>query len=180
MDAIGEHNLPWFAAEKASAEPDVAAFVQIYSTLLYRVALSVVRNSAEAEDIVQEVFLRVLERKHELTCIVEIRPWLIRITWNLAIDRRRRIHPDQMDALFSANLVSTSLPADLQFAEAARIHHTLAAIDTLPARERQALLLSAMEELTTSEIATILNKSESTVRSLIFRARKLLRQRLKD
>jgi len=185
MDAIGEHSLTWFAAEKTSAIPDLTALVADYSTILYRVALSILRNPAEAEDVVQDTFLRVLqhsnkERQHELTRILEIRPWLIRITWNLAIDRRRRIRPGQMDDLFAATLVSTSLPADRTFAEASRIHRTLAAIDTLPDRERQALLLSAMDELTTAEIAAVLGKTESTVRSLIFRARTHLRQRLKE
>jgi RNA polymerase sigma-70 factor, ECF subfamily len=180
MDAIGEQSLPWFAAENASAEPDLAALVEDYSTLLYRVALSILRNPAEAEDVVQDVFLRVLERQPQLNRITEIRPWLIRITWNLSIDRRRRIRPDQMDDLFAATLVSASLPADHALAEATRIRRTLAAIDALPERERQALLLSAMEELSTTEIAAVLNKSESTVRSLLFRARTHLRQRLKD
>jgi RNA polymerase sigma-70 factor (ECF subfamily) len=180
MNAIGEQSLPWFAAEEASAPPSLTALVADYSTLLYRVALSILRNPAEAEDVVQDVFLRVLERKHQLNRIAEIRPWLIRIAWNLAIDRRRRIRPDQMDDIFAAGLVSNSLPADRTFAEAAHIHQTLAAIDNLPTRERQALLLSAMEELSTAEIAVVLNKTESTVRSLIFRARTHLRQRLKE
>jgi RNA polymerase sigma-70 factor (ECF subfamily) len=180
MEAIGEQSLPWFATEKASAEPDVAVLVADYSTLLYRVALSILRNSAEAEDVVQDVFLRVLERQHQLNRILEIRPWLIRIAWNLAIDRRRRIRPDQMDDLFAASLVSNSLPADHALTTATRIAQTLAAIDNLPSRERQALLLSAMDELSTAEIAAVLGKSESTVRSLLFRARTHLRQRLKD
>ncbi len=113
------------------SEPDFEALVADYSTLLYRVALSILRNSTESEDVVQDVFLRILERKHELSRIKEIRPWLVRIAWNLAIDRRRRIRPDQMDDIFAASLVSTSLPADRKFAEAARIHQTLTAIDNL-------------------------------------------------
>ena len=141
MDAIGEQSLQWFAAERVVAEPDLAALVQVYSGLLYRVALSLVRNPSEAEDVVQDVFL--LERKRELAGIVELRPWLVRIAWNLALDRCRRVRPRQMDDLFTEALVSADLPADEALAEAGRIRQVLGAIERLPKRERQALLLSA-------------------------------------
>jgi RNA polymerase sigma-70 factor (ECF subfamily) len=180
MDAIGEQSLQWFAAERVVEEPDLAALVHDYSGLLYRVALSLVRNPAEAEDVVQDVFLRVLQRKRDLAAIVELRPWLVRIAWNLALDRRRRVRPQQMDEFFAEALVSADLPADEALAEAGRIRQVLAAMERLPQRERQALLLSAMDELSTAEIGAVLGRSESSVRSLLFRARTHLRQRLED
>jgi RNA polymerase sigma-70 factor (ECF subfamily) len=180
MEAIGEQSLPWFAAEKASAETDLTALVNGHSALLYRIALSILRNPAEAEDVVQDVFLRVLERQRELSAVVAIRPWLIRIAWNLAIDRCRKIRPQQMDDLFAASLVSAALPADQALAEIRRTRNVLEAIEKLPARERQVLLLSAMDDLSTAEIGVIIGKSESTVRSLLFRARNRLRQRLQE
>jgi RNA polymerase sigma-70 factor (ECF subfamily) len=180
MDAIGEHSLRWFAAERVDAEPDLAALVQDYSGLLYRVALSLVRNPSEAEDVVQDVFLRVLQRQSELAAIVDLRPWLVRIAWNLALDRHRRVRPQQMDEIFAEGLVAADLPADQALDEAARIRQVLGAIERLPKRERQALLLSAMDELSTAEIGAVLGRSESSVRSLLFRARAHLRQRLED
>lgn len=60
MNAIGEQSLPWLSAEKVSAEPDLTALVHEYSGLLYRVALSILRSPTEAEDVVQDVFIRVL------------------------------------------------------------------------------------------------------------------------
>lgn len=180
MDAIGESSLHWFAAERVDEVPDLAALVRDYSVLLYRVALSLVRNTTEAEDIVQDVFLRVLQRQPELAAIVDLRPWLVRIAWNLAMDRRRRVRPNQMDDLFAEALVSTDLPADEALAGAGRIRQVLGAIERLPGKEREALLLSAMDELSTVEIAAVLGRSESSVRSLLFRARAHLRQRLED
>ena len=172
--------MQWFAAERVAAEPDLPALVRDYSALLYRVALSILRNPAEAEDVVQEVFLRVLQRQRELAAIVDMRPWLVRIAWNLALDRRRRVRPEQIDDAFVAQLVATSLPADQALAETRRIAQVLAAVERLPEKERQALLLSAMEELSTAEIGAILRRSESSVRSLLFRARARLRERLGD
>jgi RNA polymerase sigma-70 factor (ECF subfamily) len=185
MSAIGEQSLPWLSearssAEKVSAEPDLAAIVRDHSGLLFRVALSILRNQSEAEDVVQEVFLRVLENRNKMGSIVEIRPWLVRIAWNLALDRRRRIRPDQMDEVFATQLASCDLPADQALAEAGRIRQVLAAMERLPKKERQALLLSAVEELSTAEIAAVMKRSESSVRSLLFRARTHLRERLQD
>jgi RNA polymerase sigma-70 factor (ECF subfamily) len=184
MAAIGEQSLQWFSAERIAAEstaqPDLTALVRDHSGLLYRVALSILRNPAEAEDVVQDAFVRVLERRHQLAEIADMRPWLVRIAWNLALDRRRRIRPEQMDEVFAAGLVSASLPADQTLAETRRMQQVLAAIERLPEKERQALLLSAMDELTTAEVSTILGRSESSVRSLLFRARTHLRERLKD
>lgn len=180
MNAIGEQSLRWFSAERAVDEPDLTVLVRDYSGLLYRVALSLLHNPAEAEDVVQDVFVRVLQRRRELERIIDMRPWLVRIAWNLALDRMRRVHPQQLDEAFAASMVSTDTPADQAVAEAARIRRVLAAMDKLPRQERQTLLLSAMEELSTAEIAAVLGKSESSVRSLLFRARTHLRERLGD
>jgi RNA polymerase sigma-70 factor (ECF subfamily) len=154
--------------------------VRDYSGLLYRVALSVLRNPAEAEDVVQDAFLRVLQRRHSLAAVIDLRPWLVRIAWNLALDRVRRARPSQLDDLFAAGLVSADLPADQALAEAGQIKQVLRAMERLPKKERQALLLSAMDELSTAEIGDILGRSESSVRSLLFRARAHLRQRLEE
>jgi RNA polymerase sigma-70 factor (ECF subfamily) len=192
MNAIGEQALRWFSAERVPAEPtetagptdiaepDLTALVRDYSGLLYRVALSVLRNPAEAEEVVQDAFLRVLQRRHSLATVIDIRPWLVRIAWNLALDRVRRTRPSQLDDLFAAGLVSADLPADQALAEAGQIKQVLRAMERLPKKERQALLLSAMDELSAAEIGDILGRSESSVRSLLFRARAHLRQRLKD
>ncbi len=83
-----------------------------------------------------------------------------------------------MDEEFAGRLVGRELPADVALAERGRMEQVLAAMDRLPKREREALLLSAMEELTTREIAAVLGKSESSVRSLLFRARARLKERL--
>jgi len=178
--AIGETGLGCMAAEDARDEPEIAELVANFSGVLYRVALSLLRHPAEAEDVVQETFIRVLEGRARLAEVRELRPWLVRIAWNLALDRKRKTTPVQMDEAVAASLLSREQPADEAIAEARQLARVLAAVDRLPRAERDVLLLSAMEELSTAEVAAVLKRSESSVRSLMFRARAHLQQRLGD
>ncbi len=157
---------------------DVTVLVETYSSLLFRVAHSVLRSRAEAEDVVQDVFVRVIEHRRSLPAVRDMRVWLIRIAWNLAVDRRRRIRPEQMDESFVNGLVAASVPADEALEKAQRMKAVLRELERLPKGERHVLLLSAVEELGTAEMAQVLGKSESAVRALLFRARTRLRERL--
>jgi RNA polymerase sigma-70 factor (ECF subfamily) len=154
--------------------------VETYSPLLFRVAHSVLRSRAEAEDVVQDVFVRVLQHRNALTGVREMRVWLVRIAWNLALDRRRRVRPEQFDEGFADELVARDLPADEALEEARRMRMVLREMERLPKMERQVLLLSTVEELGTAEMAEVLGRSESAVRALMFRARTRLRERLEE
>ena len=166
------------STEEAASEVDLAELVETYSALLFRVAHSVLRSRSEAEDVVQDVFVRILEHRRSLPEVRDLRVWLVRIAWNLALDRRRRIRPDQMDATFTKTLVATSTPADKALNEAQQMSNVLRELERLPKAECHVLLLSAVEELDTAEMAAVLKRSESAVRALLFRARTRLRERL--
>ena len=155
----------------------ITALVAEYSAAMYRVAYSVVRNSAEAEDAVQEAFLRVLKHRDKLSEIRDLRVWLVRITWNVVLDKKRRskTRPESDDIVdFARVLPSSDRRADEELISSQEHRRILALIDRLPTKEREALLLSAVEELSTAEIAEVLRTTESSVRSRIFRARREL------
>ncbi|HEX3436898.1 MAG TPA: RNA polymerase sigma factor [Pseudacidobacterium sp.] len=172
----------WFYTQPVlKAHEDVSeiitALVAEYSTTLYRVAYSVTRNSAESEDIVQETFLRVLKHQEQLSEIRDARVWLVRIAWNLALDRKRRskTRPEAEDIdTFTRTLPSNDRRADEIVISSQECAYILALVDKLPRKEREALLLSAVEELSTGEIAGVCSTTESSIRSRIFRARKEL------
>lgn len=164
--------------ERAGAEEaTLAALVSQYAGTLYRVAFSVLRNPADAEDAVQEAFVRVLRHRETLGEVRDQRVWLIRIVWNIVLDRKRRAktRPETDDVAELARVLpSDGLTAE-QIASAAQHHaHVLACVEQLPAKERQVLLLSAFEELSSVEIAAVLGITESSVRSRLFRARNLM------
>lgn len=164
-------------SEILDASEAITALVAEYSTTLYRVAYSVVRNSAEAEDAVQEAFLRVLRHREKLAEIRDARVWLVRITWNIVLDRKRRskTRPENEDIADYARLLPSGERNAADTLISSQEHgRILKLIDCLPQKERQALLLSAVEELSTVEIADILGTTESSIRSRIFRARREL------
>jgi RNA polymerase sigma-70 factor, ECF subfamily len=170
----------WLEAE-AVAQQDthakVTALVTEYSTTLYRVAYSVTRNAADAEDVVQETFLRVLRHADKLGEVRDYRVWLVRITWNLVLDRKRRAKTrpqvDNFDEL-ARILPAEELSAEKLAITAQGHARILRLIETLPEREREVLLLSAVKELSTVEIALVLKTTESTIRSRLYRARHAL------
>ena len=149
MASIEGCSLALSSMESARTEIDLAVLVETYSALLFRVAHSVLRSRTEAEDVVQDVFVRVLEHRRSLPGVRDMRVWLVRIAWNLAIDRRRRIRPEQMDKSFAQNLAASSVPADEALHEAQRMNTVLRELERLPRGERHVLLLSAIEELGT-------------------------------
>ena len=158
-------------------EQAVAALVSQYAGTLYRVAFSVMRNASDAEDAVQEAFLRVLRHRDTLSEVRDQRVWLIRIVWNIVLDRKRRAktRPETDDVADLARVLpSEGLSAEKRAAAAQHHEHVLGCVEKLPTKERQVLMLSAFEELNSVEIATVLGITESSVRSRLFRARNLM------
>ena len=102
----------------------IAALVDEYAGALYRVAYSVLRNAADAEDAVQEAYLRVLRHRDSLGEIREPRVWLVRIVWNVVLDRKRRAktRPETDDIADVARLLTApGLSAEERVASAQ--HH---------------------------------------------------------
>ena len=159
----------------------LAALVEQYASTLYRVAFSVLRNAADAEDAVQETFLRVLRHKATLGEVRDHRVWLIRIVWNIVLDRKRRAKSrpeiDDIGDLVRV-LPATGLSAEDRAAAAQHHAQMLQLVDSLPPKEREVLVLSAFEELSSVEIAEVLGVTESSVRSRLFRARNIMAERL--
>lgn len=177
----GWANLEQLASAEYQAHSAVTALVHEYSTTIYRVAYSVTRNTGDAEDVVQETFLRVLRHQDKLGEVRDPRVWLVRIAWNLVMDRKRRskTRPETQDIESVARVLpAEGISADDSLIAAQGQAHILGLIDKLPAKERQVLLLSAVEELSTAEIAMVLKTTESTIRSRIFRARRGLQSML--
>ncbi|MEP7363693.1 MAG: sigma-70 family RNA polymerase sigma factor [Acidobacteriota bacterium] len=149
---------------------------------LYRM----VQNQAVAEELAQEVFLRVYRSRESYEPTAKFTTWLFRIATHLALnwirDNRNTRHQESLDEEVvegAVRQVSDRLPSvEQRMVRESRMAEIRQAIETLPAKQRAAVLMHKYEELEYSQIARILECSESAVKSLLFRAYETLRLRL--
>jgi RNA polymerase sigma-70 factor, ECF subfamily len=158
---------------------------------VFSLALRLVRNKAEAEDVMQETFLSAFRGIDRFDGRSSLRTWLYRIAYNAAMMRLRRAHPEfvTMEEIGEGAEAGTSLPRQLfdwrdvperQLATAelrARMEH---AIRQLPEILRAAFVMRELEGLSTSDTAAALDVSAEVVKQLLHRARLQLRESLSD
>jgi RNA polymerase sigma-70 factor, ECF subfamily len=162
--------------ESRTAEQKIEAAVREHAQLVFKICYAVVRNHHDAEDATQDVFLRVWRNASRLNEIEDLRSWIARIAWNVAIDRKRKPVEQQIDEHFE---VSQGARAEQDVISGQMLVLLERAIARLPRKEREALILASTEEMSMAEIGKVLGASEATVRGRVFRARQQLRERMK-
>jgi RNA polymerase sigma-70 factor (ECF subfamily) len=163
---------------EASTAELVEAAVREHARFVYRVAYAVLHHREEAEDAVQETFIRVWKHSRKLAGILNQRAWLARIAWRVACDRRRR----RPEILLAHEVELPDLPTGGAGAEARLIRAQQAEmlermVAMLPDDLREVFALSTVEEMTSVEIAEVLRIPESTVRGRLLRARQMLKEK---
>ncbi len=166
-----------------SSDEAVESLVKEHARLAYRIAYAVLRRHADAEDAVQEAFVRVLRYGGRLAHVENPKTWLARIAWRVAVDRSKRQRRRNEIALERDDLSLPEIASGDISAETAMESGGIGAaleklIAALPAKLREPLILSTMEEMTPREAAAVLGINEAAVRSRVFRARKILREKL--
>jgi RNA polymerase sigma-70 factor, ECF subfamily len=159
--------------------------VREHSRLVYRIAYAALRSHHDAEDATQETFLRVLRYRRQLAGVENPKTWLARIAWRVAVDRsrqrgRRQEIPIEDHERPVGEVQSSAEPADQAMHASqigARVERLMAA---LPEKLRQPLILSAVEEMSPHEVAATLGISQAAVRSRVFRARQILKEKLSE
>jgi len=161
----------------------VESLVKEHARLAYRIAYAVLRSHADAEDAVQETFLRVLRYGGQLLNVENPKTWLARIAWRVAVDKSKRQRRWNEVGLNRDDENFREIASDAISTEAAVQSAGIGAalekvIATLPAKLREPLILSTIEEMTPREAAAVLGINEAAVRSRVFRARQILREKL--
>jgi RNA polymerase sigma-70 factor (ECF subfamily) len=145
--------------------------------LAVRVAYSVLRQRQDAEEVAQEAFAKAFSRFSQLRDRNSFRAWLVRMTWRLAIDRwrsdRRRATRERSGVNAPADPTTEAVAAENERAE-----RLWRAIDELPDKLREAIVLSAIHGYDVREVAQLLDLPQGTVKWRLFEARKALAQRL--
>ncbi len=148
-----------------------------HADAVYRYALRLTRDPHAAQDLVQETLLRGLQSRGKLREPAAARVWLLRIATNLHRDQWRSARPVEL-------LVSD--PADNRPSVAGQlerrecVERALAALDELPPRQRQAMHLITIEQLTHEQAANVLGVTVNALKANLSLARRGMRERLKD
>lgn len=145
---------------------------------LFRFSLRIVGNSAEAEDVVQEVFIKVWKKRTEMNAYKNIEAWCMTLTKNLSIDKLRSKHR-RVDALSDSFDMASNTQTPYQ---ATVTNDTLSRVEQLmsklPEKQRMIMQLRDIEGMSYKEIAEILNVTVDQVKINLFRARKSIRTQL--
>ncbi len=156
---------PWTSPWPQSAI-EFEALVDYFQDRLVRFAVRKVGCLADAEDIVQEVFIKAFAQRADLSAVTKVAPYLYRMTSNLCTDRRRRTQrepsPDNLQAMERIDLSAGALERATATEELLRINKLLSC---LPERQAEVLKLSVLDELSMAEIAVTLGTSIPTLKS---------------
>jgi RNA polymerase sigma-70 factor (ECF subfamily) len=173
---------------------DEAAFeylVQKYRRPMLSFMYRMAHNSAVAEDLAQEVFLRVYRSREKYEASAKFSTWLYRIASNLAVNHARDTRhqrpentvsldePDQESGL-TMDLPDNSLTAEEAIVRRERLAAIRQRVEALPERQKMALIMHKYQQMDYRQIAEVLKLSESAIKSLLFRAYETLRVQLKE
>lgn len=178
MNSAPAESLPWVAA--VSREPaDFERHLRENQRLVYQIAYGVLRNSADAEEVAQEVFLRAYRKLASLREPEKFRAWVGRMSWRLALNRQRAsARALRRDTAWFARPAPPPSSAETLVAGRELESRLQDEINRLPEKLRAVLLLSALDGLETRAVAMILEIPEGTVRSRLHLARKYLLRRV--
>jgi RNA polymerase sigma-70 factor (ECF subfamily) len=154
--------------------------VREHARLIYRITYSVLRNHHDAEDATQETFMRVLRYRNKLEEVRDARNWLARIAWRIAVERRSQ--PRHLGLEYVGDEV-VKLRSSCASAEEMLLRTEMTGllerlIAGLPDKLRDPLTLSSIEEMSPVDIAKVLGINQAAVRSRLFRARQILKEKL--
>jgi len=158
-----------------------------YRKRVFNTCNSIVHNPADADDLVQEVFIELHRSSGKFRGESRVSTWIYRIAINKALNFMRQMNRrkwyQSIENLTGLNLKQTIHSAgirqpDVELEEKQRSQQLHAAIDDLPENQRTAFLLNKYEDLTYLEIAEVMNTSHSAVESLIHRAKINLQKKL--
>ena len=170
---------------------DQAAFTELlnrHRRLAYQLALGIVKDPTEADDLVQESFIKAFRCLSRYNPEYAFTTWLCKIVSNHCLDhiRRRKIRAFSLDepiagqnGCIKREIPDWSLNPEWQYVRKQRMISIDEAINSLPPRYRRVILLRHKEDHTYEEISEILGIPLGTVKAQIFRARELLKKKLK-
>ena len=176
---------------KAGDESAFAYLVQKYRRPMVSFMYRMSHNAAAAEDLAQEVFLRVYRSRTSYEASAKFTTWLYRIATNLAVNHARDTRherPENMASLdepdeetgTTMDVADSSLTVEQQILRRERMEAIRKKVQALPERQRMAVVMHKYQQMDYRQIGEVLKLSESATKSLLFRAYETLREQLKE
>ncbi|HTR27557.1 MAG TPA: sigma-70 family RNA polymerase sigma factor [Terriglobales bacterium] len=176
---------------KAGEESAFSYLVQKYRKPLIGFMYRLCHNPATAEELAQEVFLRVYRSRESYEASAKFSTWLYRIATNLAVNHARdtrherpentmRLDEPDQETGTTPDLADESLTAEEQLLRRERLAAIKAKVNALPERQRLAVMMHKYQQMDYRQIAAVMKLSESATKSLLFRAYETLREQLKE
>ena len=169
--------------DRAARRRQFEAEALVYLDALYSFALKLTRAHDDAEDLVSDTVLRAFDRWEQYRLGSNVRAWLFTILYHTFVSRKRRVDarevqlPEDADSWSAFEAVGEADPEG-RFYDSFLDEEITRAIDALPADYRTAVVLSDVQGLRYAEIAEILGIPEGTVKSRLFRGRRILQKKL--
>lgn len=151
-----------------ASQKDIINLIEKYSNMVYRIAVVRVKTKEEAEDIYQEVFLKLSDKMPKFKSEAHEKAWIIRVTMNIS--------DNYLKSAWKRKVVG--LDENVQAEESNDISNVYSEVSKLPEDYKIVIYLYYYEGYKVSEISNILEKKENTVKTWLSRARELLRQKL--
>jgi len=140
-----------------------------FSATVYRVAMNMIKNETDVEDVYQEVFLRFVRRKKGFETLEHAKAWFIRVTINCCHDFfRGRKYEQELEVVMDTYVTETKSDDIVDM------------VQTLDKKYRMVIHLYYYEQYKISEIATLLNENENTIKTRLSRAKKILKEKWED
>ncbi|MBL8984211.1 MAG: sigma-70 family RNA polymerase sigma factor [Gemmatimonadetes bacterium] len=153
---------------------------------LHSFALKLARNPDDAEDLVSDTYLRALERWRQFRPGTNMRAWLFTILYHVFVSRKRRIgarevlSTDDPESPVGPETIVGDDDPEGAFYDSFIDEEIVASIEALPSEYRTAVLMSDVHGMRYGDIAEVLGVPEGTVKSRLFRGRRILQRRLRD
>jgi len=176
---------------KAGDESAFDFLVQKYRRPLVSFMYRMARNTAAAEDLAQEVFLRVYRSRQTYEASAKFTTWLYRIATNLAVNHARDTRKERPEVMVSLDepdeetgttmdVADGTITAEEAIVRRERLAAIRSKVEALPERQKLAVLMHKYQQMDYKQIAEVLKLSESATKSLLFRAYESLREQLKE
>jgi len=156
------------------------SLMEKYQLQVFRTVMGFVHTKEDAEEVTQDIFVRVYQSLSAFQRDSEFATWLYRITINMSLNFLRRNRKSRLlqslEAIFSLRSEEKTPLEELENAE--RDRRIRVAIDSLPEKQRMAFILSRYEEMPQKKIAAVMNRSEGAVEQLLQRAKENLKKKM--